>query len=73
VAVSGRVLVYINEDIKNIHVGDVVAAGPNGKATIMTRDEIREYPDRILGIVCSIPKEEKWNNININNRIWIKI
>lgn len=73
VAVSGRVLVYINEDIKNIHVGDVVAAGPNGKAIIMTRDEIREYPDRILGIVCSIPKEEKWNNININNRIWIKI
>lgn len=73
VAVSGRVLVYIDEDIQNIHTGDVVAAGPNGKAIIMTREEIKEYPDRILGIVCSIPKEEKWNNIDINNRIWIKI
>lgn len=73
VAVSGRVLVYINEDIQNIHVGDVVAAGPDGKAIIMTREEIKEYPDRILGIVCSIPKEEIWNNIYVNGRIWIKI
>lgn len=73
VAVSGRVLVYIDEDIVNIHTGDVVAAGPNGKAIIMTREEIKEYPDRILGIVCSIPKEEVWNGVNINNRIWIKV
>jgi len=67
-------LVYINEeDRKNIKMGDVVAAGPNGKAVIMSRNEVREYPDRILGIVCSIPQYENWNDIKVNNRIWIKV
>ena len=41
----------------------------------MTREEIRDYPDRIVGIVSEIPNYEYWgeNNIKVNNRIWIKI
>jgi hypothetical protein len=41
----------------------------------MTREEIREWPDRIIGIVSEIPQYETWgeNNIKVNNRIWIKI
>jgi hypothetical protein len=39
----------------------------------MTREEIKEYPDRIVGIVSEIPDYEKWNNKDIDNRIWIKV
>lgn len=74
VAVSGRALVNIDEnDRENISIGDCVCAGPNGKALIMTREEIKEFPDRILGIVTGIPLEETWNGVDINNRVWIKI
>jgi hypothetical protein len=41
----------------------------------MTRDEIKEYPDRIIGIVSEIPTYETWgtNNIKVNGRIWIRV
>jgi hypothetical protein len=60
-SVSGRVLAYCEGDRNNYHAGDVVCASENGKVTIMTREEIREYPDRIVGTVSEIPKYEKWN------------
>ncbi len=70
VALSGRVLVYIAGDVV---VGDVVCAGKNGFAEKMTRQEIINYPDRILGIVSEIPDYDTWNDIKINGRIWINI
>ena len=39
----------------------------------MTREEIKEYPDRIVGIVSEIPDYEEWNGVKVNNRIWIKV
>jgi hypothetical protein len=41
----------------------------------MTREEIKEYPDRIIGIVSEIPDYETWGegNVAVNNRIWIKV
>lgn len=72
-SVSGRVLAYCEGDRNNYHAGDVVCASENGKVTIMTREEIREYPDRIVGTVSEIPKYEKWNEQLINGRIWIKV
>jgi hypothetical protein len=43
----------------------------------MTREEIKEWPDRIVGIVSEIPDYEEWgpenNKIKVGNRIWIKI
>lgn len=72
-AVSGRVLAYYNGDIKDYNSGDTVCAGPNGKVCKMTREEIREYPDRIVGIISEIPEYEEWNGTKVNNRIWIKI
>lgn len=71
VAVSGRVLVKIN--YKNIEVGDVLCADVDGFATKMTRQEIINYPDRILGIVSEIPTYDVWNNIEIKDRVWITI
>lgn len=74
IAVSGRVLVYCNPE-EHFHSGDCVCAGPDGLAYYMTREEIMEYPDRIVGIVSEIPTYETWgsNNIKVNNRIWIRV
>ena len=72
-AVSGRVLAYFNGERLEYQAGDTVCAGPNGKICKMTREEIREYPDRIVGIVSEIPEYEEWNGKKVNNRIWIKV
>lgn len=74
-AVAGRVLAYFEGNREDYHAGDTVCAGPNGKICKMTREEIHEWPDRIIGIVSEIPQYETWgeNNIKVNNRIWIKI
>ena len=41
----------------------------------MTRKEIKEWPDAIIGYVSEIPYYDTWgtDNIKVNNRIWIKI
>lgn len=74
-AVAGRVLVYTEEERENFHFGDAVCASANGRVSKMTREEIKEYPDRIIGIVSEIPDYETWGegNIAVNNRIWIKV
>ena len=75
IAVSGRVLAYPFEDKNTFKAGDAVCAGPKGTVSKMTREEIREYPDRILGTVSAVPEYETWGegNIPVNGRIWIRI
>ncbi len=75
VAVAGRVLAYPYRDRNEYHAGQAVCTAPNGTIDIMTREEIRDYPDCIVGIVSEIPSYETWgsNNINVDGRIWIKI
>ena len=70
VAVAGRVLVFVDCEVQ---VGDVVCAGENGKATKMTRQEIINYPDRMLGVVSEIPTYDTWNDVEVNNRLWITL
>ena len=70
VAVAGRVLVYIDDEVE---LGDCVAAGFNGKAVKMTRQEIINYPDRILGTVIEIPDYDKFNDKSVNGRVWIRV
>ena len=72
-AVSGRVLAYCEGDRYDYHAGDTVCAGLEGKVCKMTREEIKEYPDRIIGIVSEIPEYEEWTGKKVNNRIWIKV
>lgn len=73
-AVAGRVLVYCEGDRMDYHAGDTVCASENGKVCKMTREEIREYPDRIVGIVSEIPEYEIWNNgIEVKGRIWVNV
>ena len=75
IAVAGRVLVYPYQLRTNYHAGMAVCSAPNGTVDIMTRDEIRDYPDCIIGIVSEIPDYETWgsNNVKVDGRIWIKI
>ena len=74
-AVAGRVLVYPYKDRKEYHAGMCVCSAPNGTVDIMTRDEIKEYPDCIIGTVSEIPEYEYWGsgNVKINGRIWVKV
>jgi fructose-1,6-bisphosphatase/inositol monophosphatase family enzyme len=72
-AVSGRVLAYCEGNREDYHAGDVVCASVNGKVSKMTRKEIREWPDRIVGTVSEIPAYDKWNDKEVNGRIWIKV
>lgn len=75
VAISGRVLVHTFESKESFEIGDCVCSGPNGLVSKMTREEIINYPDRIVGIVSEIPNYSEWgeNNIAVNNRIWIYV
>lgn len=75
IAVSGRVLAYPYEDRNTYKPGDAVCAGPEGTVSKMTREEIREYPERIIGTVSAVPEYETWgqNNVPVNERIWIRI
>lgn len=75
IAVCGRVLAYPFEDIALYTPGAAVCSGPDGKISLMTREEIKEWPDAIVGYVSEIPNYETWGteNINVNGRIWIKI
>lgn len=74
-AVAGRVLAYCAGNREDYRAGDIVCAGPEGRVMKMTRKEIREYPDRIIGHVSEIPSYNTWGtgNIAVNGRIWIKV
>ena len=75
VAVAGRVLVYPYQPRENYHAGMAVCSAPGGTVDIMTREEIRDYPDCIVGIVSEIPQYERWgtDQVEVNGRIWIKV
>ena len=75
IAVAGRVLVYTYQPRENYHAGMAVCSAPSGTVDIMTREEIKEYPDCIVGIVSEIPTYETWgtDKVKVNNRIWIKV
>lgn len=82
VGLSGRVLAYPYKNKNEYKIGDAVCSAPGGTVDIMTRDEIKEYPDRIIGIVNEIPDYDIWEPsregggrepIHTNGRIWIDV
>ena len=75
IAVAGRVLVYTYQPRENYHAGMAVCSAPGGTVDIMTREEVRDYPDCIIGIVSEIPEYETWgtDNVKVDGRIWIKV
>ena len=75
IAVAGRVLVYTYQPREKYHAGMAVCSAPDGTVDIMTREEIHDYPDCIVGIVSEIPQYETWgsDNVKVDGRIWIKV
>ena len=75
IAVTGRVLVYTYEDRNSYLPGDAVCSAPEGKISKMTREEIINYPERIIGTVSEIPTYEHWGsgNVEVDGRIWIRV
>ena len=74
-AVAGRVLVYPYKNRKEYHAGMAVCTAPGGTVDIMSREEIKDYPDCIVGIVSEIPDYTEWgsDNVQVDGRIWIKV
>ena len=72
-AIGGKVLAYPYESRETYKVGDAVCSGPNGTVSRMTRKEIVEWPDRILGYYVGTPEDEEFNGVPVNGRIWIRI
>jgi hypothetical protein len=81
IAVAGRVLVYPYRDRNEYKPGDCLCAAPGGTVDIMTREEIKEYPDRIVGTVSCVPEYEEWGGgemadrkpVKVDGRIWVKV
>ena len=79
IAVAGRALAHPYQDRNNYKPGDCVCAAPGGTVDIMTREEVINWPDRIVGTVSSVPDYEEWGGgndrepIKVNGRIWIKV
>ena len=81
IAVAGRVLTYTYQDRNNYKPGDCVCAAPGGTVDIMTREEVINWPDRIVGTVSCVPDYEEWGggegadrpSVKVDNRIWIKV
>lgn len=75
IAVSGRVLAFPYEDRNTFIPGEAVCAAPNGTVSRMTREEVREYPERIVGTVSAIPNYAVWGEgkVPVADRIWIKV
>ncbi len=83
IAVAGRVLAYPYRAREEYELGAAVCSAPNGTVDIMTREEIIQYPERIVGTVSEIPpydtwygssnKKEEGTAIPVNGRIWIYV
>lgn len=72
IAVAGRVLARPNPG-EFFRAGQCVCSGPDGTVSVMSREEIKEFPDCIVGTVSEIPEYTSWQDVPINGRIWIKL
>lgn len=83
-ACAGRVLAYLYEDNSMAKPGDPVCSGPNGTVSLMSHEEEREWPSRIIGTISEIPDYEEWeygsadefgnkNKLKVDGRVWIRV
>lgn len=77
IAIAGRVLAYPDKDKNSFLIGHPVCSGENGTVSMMSEEEERLYPSRIIGVVSEIPDYDYWDNGNekiaVKDRIWIRI
>ena len=78
---SESLSIDVKTDKNEYKPGDCLCAAPGGTVDIMTREEIKEYPDRIVGTVSCVPEYEEWGGgemadrkpVKVNGRIWVKV
>lgn len=75
ISIAGRVLAKYCGTKDDYVIGQAVCSGPEGCVSPMTRKEIIEYPDAIIGFVSSFPGYKIWGSgeVEVGRRIWIKL
>ena len=81
IATTGRVLAYPYENIEVLRkaIGKPVSTGPDGTISLMSNEEAKMYPWKIIGTISEIPSYDTWKageknqDINVDGRIWIRI
>lgn len=77
IATSGRVLAYPLESLEEFkaNIGKPVCSGPNGTVSIMSDEEYKNFGYCAIGTISAVPDYEKWGagNIQVNNRVWIRV
>lgn len=76
IAMAGRVLAFPFENREGFRIGDPVCTAPGGTISLMTREEVKIWPDRMVGVVTEIPSGltcGTTNEVYINGRIWIRV
>ncbi len=70
IAIGGWVLAHVDNIYK---AGTPLVASKNG---ILSKSSLFIkvfFPERVIAIFDRVEKEEKWNNITVNKRCWVKI
>jgi hypothetical protein len=72
IAVSGWVLAYVDGEYE---AGTPLTCTEDGYLTEMTREDVREYPERIVAVYARPETTELWSSFNIavDGRHWVKV
>ncbi len=74
IAIGGWMLAYVDQEYPS---GTPLTNDENGDLTEMTKEEKREYPERLLAIYKKPETSEKWGpenrQIEVNGRHWVKV
>lgn len=74
IAIGGFVLAHVDDIYES---GTPLTCGPDGCLTEMKREDVREYPERLVGTYWKPEPEDFWGSENgkipVNGRQWIKI
>lgn len=85
IAVAGRALVYCDTPKGELQPGDCVCANYTGNCIKMTKEEIIQNPDAIIGTVSEIPSYKIWHagdyenenglkqDVVVDGRIWVYV
>lgn len=74
IAIGGFVLAYVDKEYES---GTPLTCSVNGILTEMAREDVREYPERLIATYWKPETETLWGpeggQISVNGRHWIKI
>lgn len=72
IAVAGFVLAYV-EKSSSLEIGDALTSSVDGYLTKIKEEDKCKYPERILATFFKFEDKEKWHDIEVNGRVWVKV